>query len=64
MFPDEEKNAVRQLGELIGYPRLISLAMHLRVEKPPPVDLSRGRCVHRIPLNEHCEQCAQQTPGA
>lgn len=45
-------------------------AAHKFITNAAPVDRSGskgpGYCVHRVSLNEHCDQCANdhQTPGA
>lgn len=61
---DEERNAVRQLGELIGYDRLISHASDLKAEPLKPVDLSRGHCIHNWPLNRECIECQKEQTNA
>jgi hypothetical protein len=66
MTEDEEENAVRQLGELIGYSKLILHARRLMAPLPKPIDLKIGRCIHGQPLSRACTACEkdQQTPGA
>lgn len=67
MNADEERNAVRQLGELIGYGRIMQLAEQIWNEKQPGAAHSQGPCVtFLVPCphpengrdaNGHCDWC-------
>lgn len=54
---DEEENAVRELGELIGYAKVIAHAQRLAAPKPKPINLNIGRCIHGCALNGPCSDC-------
>lgn len=58
---DEEENAVRQLGCLIGYNRLIHIARQLAAHDPKPttVNMAIGHCAHGRSLNRDCDECAE-----
>lgn len=64
MTYEEEENAVRQLGELIGYARLMQHARTLSDGPPKPVDLRIGRCIHDNRLNARCHECEQEQTNA
>jgi hypothetical protein len=60
---DEEENAVRQLGELIGYERLIRHAHQLQARRSDSgVNLSRGYCAHGVGLATRCIACEEENP--
>lgn len=61
---DEEENAVRELGELIGYARVITHAQRLAASKPKPINLNIGRCIHGHALNRQCSHCEKEQANA
>lgn len=66
MTTDEEENAVRQIGELIGYGRTMQLCEKLWSEKDPrggaittgPCAAFMVACPHpELDVNGHCDWC-------
>lgn len=67
MLNDEEENAVRQLGDMIGYGRLMQLAEQIWDKKQPGGAHSVGTCTSFLvpcphpPMgrdaNGHCDWC-------
>lgn len=64
MTRDEEENAVRQIGELLGYQKLVEIARRLQSMPTKPIDLSRGHCIHKQPLSHQCDECNQANAGS